>query len=121
MKILIVDDEALVRKALRRAAESKRHEVFEAPDGVEGLRLWRDVKPDLVFLDVLMPGLSGPQLLEELGDRIGAKVIMMSAYTGERAGVPQSWPNVDLFLSKPFANIFEVIEKAEAVHDAGGH
>lgn len=120
MKILIVDDEGLVRKALRRASESKQHQVFEAADGVEGLRIWREVQPDLVFLDVLMPGLSGPQLLEEIGDRKGAKVIMMSAYTGEQTGVPQSWPNVDLFLPKPFVNIFNVIEKAEAVCNASG-
>lgn len=115
MKILIVDDEALVRKALRRASEARKHDVTEAKDGAEGLKLWQELKPDLVFLDVLMPGLSGPQLLEELKDRCGAKVIMMSAYTGEKAGVPLTWPDVDLFLPKPFANIFTVIEKAEEI------
>ena len=119
MKILVVDDEVLVRKAIRRAAESRSHEVHEAKDGAEGLKVWREVKPELVFLDVLMPGMSGPQLLDELGDREGAKVIMMSAYTGELAGIPQSWPNVDLFMPKPFANIFTVIEKAEEVYGVG--
>ena len=116
MKILIVDDEALVRKALRRASEAKSHQVVEAKDGTEGLKVWEEEKPDLVFLDVLMPGLSGPQVLEEMVDRFGAKVIMMSAYTGEKAGVPSNWPPVDLFLPKPFANIFSVIEQAEAIY-----
>lgn len=111
MKILIVDDEDLVRRSLRRAAEIRGHEVIEASDGEEGLKLWRKNKPELVFLDVLMPQLTGPQVLEELGDRSGTKVIMMSAYTGEEKG--RAWPPFDLFIPKPFANIFEVIERAE--------
>ena len=53
MKILIVDDEPLVRKSLSRACRSKGHEVVEAVDGTEGLAKWRETTPDLVFLDVL--------------------------------------------------------------------
>ena len=49
MKILVVDDEALVRKSLRRAAEARGHEVVEAVDGEEGLKKWAEVAPDLVF------------------------------------------------------------------------
>lgn len=113
MNILIVDDEDLVRRSLRRAAELKGHVVVEAKDGDEGLKLWQSSKPDIVFLDVLMPGLTGPQVLEEIEDRKGARVILISAYTGEEKS--RAWPPFDLFIPKPFANIFEVIERAEAL------
>jgi len=111
VKFLIVDDEDLVRRSLRRAAESRGHEVIEAEDGEKGLNIWKKNKPDVVFLDVLMPGLTGPQVLEEMDDRKGARVILMSAYTGEEKS--RAWPAYDLFIPKPFANIFEVIERAE--------
>ena len=113
MKILIVDDEALVRKSLKRAAESRGHEVVEAEDGEQGLKKWGEISPDLVFLDVLMPGLTGPQLLQELPDRLGAITVLMSAYTGDTESESRAWPSYDLFISKPFENIFEVVEKAE--------
>jgi two-component system, response regulator PdtaR len=113
VKILIVDDESIVRRSLRRAAESRGHQVFEANDGEQCLQLWKSSKPDLVFLDVLMPGLTGPQVLEEISDRGGAKVVLMSAYTGTDEKQKKSWPSYDLFIPKPFENIFEVIERAE--------
>jgi two-component system, response regulator PdtaR len=111
MKLLIVDDEEIVRLSLRRAAELKGHEVFEAKDGEEGLEMWRRLRPELVFLDVLMPGLTGPQVLEEIGDRQDAKVILISAYTGQEKS--KRWPPYDLFIAKPFANIFDVVSAAE--------
>ena len=119
MKILIVDDENLVRTALRRAAESRGHVVFEAQDGLEGLKRWNETQPDLVFLDVIMPGLTGPSLLKELGDDVKAKVILMSAYMGDWKENGQSIPEtVSLFISKPFNNIFDVIQKAEGIVDS---
>ncbi|MCB0384469.1 MAG: response regulator, partial [Bdellovibrionales bacterium] len=59
MRVLIVDDEPLVRRALKRVAEMRGHEVVEAENGSQGLEKWKQENPQLVFLDVLMPGLSG--------------------------------------------------------------
>ena len=112
MKILIVDDEPLVRKSLSRACRSKGHEVVEAVDGAEGLAKWRATAPDLVFLDVLMPGLSGPELLRE-PDKSKAKVILMSAYSGEHNIVTAQQMGADMFIPKPFEDIFSVVAKAE--------
>ncbi|MEZ4872450.1 MAG: response regulator [Bdellovibrionales bacterium] len=64
-KILIVDDEDIVRRALFWVLDRSVFEVFEAKDGVEALEMWGDVKPDLVFLDVLMLSKTGVQVLEE--------------------------------------------------------
>lgn len=113
MKILIVDDEPLVRRSLSRVMKSKGHEVIEAQDGNEGVEKWRSEKPDLVFLDVLMPGLSGPQVLREMGDKKNAKVILMSAYAGEHNMETAMQMGADLFIPKPFDDIFAVLHTAE--------
>lgn len=112
MKVLVVDDEILVRRSLGRVLRARGHEVTEAVDGGEGLQLWKEIDPDLVFLDVLMPGLSGTQVLEEIGPH-RAKVVLMSAYAGEQDLEKTTVPRVDLFLPKPFEDIFEIVQKAE--------
>lgn len=91
--------------------------MIEAVDGTEGLAEWRAAAPDLVFLDVLMPGLSGPQLLDELGEAEARKavVILMSAYSGEHNMETAQAMGASLFIPKPFDNIFEVVAKAEAL------
>ncbi len=114
MKILIVDDEAIVRRSLRRAAEHRGHEAIEAEGGQQGLQLWCQESPDLVFLDVLMPDLSGPEVLSRLGEKKGpAKVILISAYAGDYDSGAAQQMGADLFLPKPFADIFKVIDLAE--------
>jgi two-component system, response regulator PdtaR len=123
VRILIVDDEPLVRKSLGRACRSKGHEVIEAIDGAEGLTKWLAEKPDLVFLDVLMPGLSGPELLMEIsrkldpqaGGKRSGRVILMSAYSGEHNVATAQQMGADLFIPKPFDDVFAVVAKAEAL------
>jgi two-component system, response regulator PdtaR len=109
VKILIVDDESLVRRSLHRVCVSRGHEVKEAVDGEQGLEIWESWFPDLVFLDVLMPKLNGPELLTNLKVPKTAKVVMMSAYTGNS----NPHAGADLFLTKPFADIFTTVKTAE--------
>lgn len=113
MKILIVDDEALVRRSLSRALKSKGHEVLEAVDGNEGLKLWETTQPDLVFLDVLMPGLTGPQVLKEIGAKKTGRVVLISAFSGEHNMETAVQMGADLFVPKPFEDIFAVVKMAE--------
>ena len=119
MKILIVDDEPLVRKSLGRACRARGHEVVEAADGIEGLSVWKSALPNLVFLDVLMPGLSGPELLKEIAKEPGssqaarARVILMSAYSGEHNVATAQQMGADLFVPKPFEDVFAIVAKAE--------
>ena len=115
MKILIVDDEALVRRSLSRAFQSRGHQIFEAENGELGLQMWLEHKPELVMLDVLMPKLTGPQVLRELGNRKTGKVILMSAYGGDHNIQTSLEMGADLFIAKPFENIFEVVERAEGI------
>lgn len=113
MKILIVDDETLVRRSLSRAFKGKGHEVLEAVDGNEGLQMWQTSDPDLVFLDVLMPGRTGPEVLKEMRSQSQAKVILMSAFAGEHNMETALQMGANLFVPKPFEDIFAVVKLAE--------
>lgn len=64
--VLIVDDEQKICRALGRAMERFDCRVRHANDGAAGLRAVREDTPDLVLLDLVMPGMNGPQFLEEL-------------------------------------------------------
>jgi DNA-binding response OmpR family regulator len=116
MKVLIVDDEPLVRLSLRRALEKSGHQVVEAEDGQHGETEWRALEPDLVYLDVLMPRMSGPDLLKAMtqrAPRAGGKVILMSAFTGEYDLAKAQSLGADMFVLKPFDDIFAIVRLGE--------
>jgi CheY-like chemotaxis protein len=121
MKILIVDDEPLVRKSLGRAFKAKGHEVIEAVDGADGWQRWNEMlqartPPDIVLVDVLMPGLSGPELLREMRQSTQdwrGRVILMSAYSGEHNVTTAQQLGADLFVPKPFDDVFALVKTAE--------
>ena len=114
MKVLVIDDEPLVRRSLSRALKQRGHEIFEAPDGLQGLEAWKQLQPDLVFVDVLMPGMKGPEVIQQMKGS-SAKIILMTAFSGEEIVSEQDLP-IDLFLKKPFENIFDIVLKAEELH-----
>ena len=112
LKFLIVDDELLIRKAITLSAKQRGHKTQSAENGIEGLKIWKEFKPDLVFLDVLMPDMDGFTVLNHVPENVKTKVILISAHDDlsqkeiENAGA-------DLFIKKPFPDIFQLIEKAE--------
>jgi two-component system, response regulator PdtaR len=112
MKVLIIDDEPLVRRSLSRAFQSKGHSIFEAGDGWQGLLAWKENSPDLIFVDFLMPGLKGPEVIEKALAFNHGKIILMTAYSGEEM-MPDQTAHAALFLKKPFEDIFEVVKRAE--------
>lgn len=115
MKILIVDDEALVRRSLSRALKLKGHEVREATNGSEGLEAWKEWMPDLVFLDVLMPLLTGPEVLKKMNESNTAKVILISAFSGDHNMQTAQQMGATIFIPKPFEDIFAVVATAEGL------
>lgn len=66
IKILLVEDSKFLRLATERALARAGYEVASASDGEEGLRLARERKPDLILLDMLLPKMSGPDVLAAL-------------------------------------------------------
>lgn len=117
MNLLIIDDEPLVRRSLHRVLQSEGWNIHEAQDGSEGLKEWVRLEPDLVLLDVLMPGLSGPQVLEQLPEplRRKTKVVMMSAFTGEWSQSKTEELGVNAFIPKPFEDIFAIAQQIKGI------
>ncbi len=66
LKILVVDDEPSARRELRKFLEGKGYDVVEASSGDEGVEVYRQERPDVVLLDIMMPGMSGLAALQEL-------------------------------------------------------
>src|SRR5437588_13113362 len=76
-KILVVDDERLVRWSLRQKCEEWGYQVVEAPAGEAGLRLAQHESPDLILLDVRLPDLNGLQVLQQLKKNGDARAVIM--------------------------------------------
>ena len=103
MKILIIDDEATVRELAFAYLEPEGYVVRSAADGPSGLALARSFRPDLVVLDVMLPGLDGIQLLQRLRRDSQAYVIMLSARAEEIDKVTGLAVGADDYMTKPFS------------------
>ncbi len=111
MKVLIVDDEPLIRRSLERAFQKRGHQVLVASDAFEGYELWSSFDPDVCLVDVLMPKMTGPELIQKVGDNTKAKVVLMTAFSGHNDSIAHA--QHDLFLRKPFEDIMGLIQKVE--------
>ncbi|HTA41649.1 MAG TPA: response regulator [Bryobacteraceae bacterium] len=103
-KVLIADDKATSRELIRTVLEGSGYEVNEANDGIEALNRARELQPDLVILDLHMPGLDGFGVLAELrrDDAFAATPIMAltaSAMQGDRDRAMAA--GFDSYVSKP--------------------
>jgi DNA-binding response OmpR family regulator len=113
MKFLVIDDEPLVRRSLARAIRARGHECTEAADGEDGLRLWESESPQGVFVDVLMPGLSGPEVVSRARANKALRpsfIALISAFSGDDSEKLALECGANIFIAKPFANIFEVVD-----------
>ena len=115
-RVLVIDDEAPIRLLCRVNLEAEGMEVLEASDGPTGLEKARNEEPDVILLDVMMPGLDGWQVAEELldGDRTSAiPIVFLTA----RAEVRDRARGLDLggidYVTKPF----NPVELAPLVRD----
>jgi response regulator NasT len=82
MRVLIAEDEALIRMDLREMLEEEGHDVVgEARDGEEAVSLTRSLAPDLVFMDINMPKMSGTEAAAIIGDEQLAPVVMVTAFS----------------------------------------
>ena len=118
MKILVIDDDKIIRHALNRAFTSRGHKVFTGSDGREGVDIWKKEKPDIVLLDIIMPHLSGNQILQMKDELPKAKIVVMSAYTGDQYSFKSLASLSDMSLIKPFDDIFTVVQQIEKLIDS---
>ena len=101
--ILIVDDEMLTLHTLRKALEKEGYEIFIAETGEKALEIYGIHKPHLVLLDLMLPGISGTEVLKRIKDREGETiVIMMTAYEILEKAVEAMKLGAYDYLLKPF-------------------
>ncbi len=102
-RILVVEDEATLRRLVHRALTSRGHQIVTAHDGPEALQLGLADPPDLVVTDVILPGLDGPALTERLReDHPSLPVLLTSGYAPEDMAGQVEEDERTMFLPKPF-------------------
>jgi DNA-binding response OmpR family regulator len=111
--VLVVDDENDIRGLVRELLQRAGHQVAEAPDGNEALKRFYAEKPDLVILDVQMPGLDGWGVLERIRELSDVPVIMLTARTDELDKVRGLRAGADDYVTKPFGRQ-ELLARVEA-------
>jgi two-component system response regulator (stage 0 sporulation protein F) len=112
-KLLIVDDQAGIRMLLMEVFGAEGYETFQAANGKEALALVREQMPDLVLLDMKIPGMDGLEILKKIKEiNRDIKVIMMTAY-GELDIIKQA---TDLGALMHFTKPFDIDELRVAVN-----
>lgn len=103
--ILIVDDEARMRKLIKDFLTSKGHSILEAKDGEEALQIFEENKPKikLILLDVMMPKLDGWSVLRQIRQTSQLPIIMLTARGEEQDELFGFELGVDEYISKPFS------------------
>ena len=120
--VLVCDDEEPLRALVRASLGESGHQFFEARDGDESLELARRVHPDVIVLDMMMPGRSGLEVLQALRadpELAATPVVVLTARTqlGDRADATEA--GADRFVTKPFSPlelasvVAEVLERRE--------
>ena len=100
-KILVIDDEANIRRVFTAQLQQAGYETLEAADGLEGLRRFYSDQPDLVVLDVAMPSMDGWQVLDRLREVSSVPVLMLTAAGQDHEKVRGLNSGADDYITKP--------------------
>ena len=113
-RVLVVDDEPHIRDVLRGYLEADGFAVVEAADGASAVRLVRDERPDLVLLDVMLPGVDGLEVLRQVRAFSDVYVILVTARAEEVDKLVGLGVGADDYVTKPFSTR-EVTARVKAV------
>ena len=102
-KILVIDDEPSITNLVSAYLKPEGYEVYLAADGNAGLKAARTFKPDLIILDLMLPGMDGLELLSRLRRESEVYVIMLTARTEETDKVVGLSVGADDYVTKPFS------------------
>ncbi|HFN2623786.1 TPA: response regulator transcription factor, partial [Enterococcus faecium] len=114
MKILIVDDEASILDIVEAYLSAKGYQVFRALSGNEALTKVDVVQPDLIVLDLMLPGLSGLEVCKKIRDSSTVPIIMLTAKTAEKDILEGLSLGADDYITKPFSPK-ELVVRVETV------
>jgi len=114
MKILVVDDEALLVKGIRFNLQNEGYEVITGSDGLEAVRAVQEQNPDLVVLDVMMPNMDGMTACAKIREFSDVPVILLTAKAEDMDKLIGFDHGADDYLTKPF-NILELKARIRAM------
>jgi len=102
-KILVVDDEPSIVNLVSSYLKAEGYEVYVASEGLAGLKAARAYKPDIIVLDIMLPGMDGLELLSRLRRESDAYVILLTAKTEETDKIVGLAVGADDYVTKPFS------------------
>ena len=112
-RILVADDEAEIREVLRLYLEKEGYEVAEAADGAEAVRQMKSGTIDLAILDIMMPGLNGYRVLQNVREENNLPVLMLSAKSSDSDKILGLDLGADDYITKPFVPL-EVVARVRS-------
>ncbi|MBQ8188465.1 MAG: response regulator transcription factor [Lachnospiraceae bacterium] len=113
-KVLVVDDEKLIVKGIRFSLEQDGMEVSCAYDGEEALEIAKNEKFDIILLDVMLPGLSGFEVCQQIREFSDVPIVMLTAKGDDMDKILGLEYGADDYITKPF-NILEVKARIKAI------
>jgi DNA-binding response OmpR family regulator len=113
-RILVVDDEPALRDAVGYALRSEGYEVTTIGDGESAVELVSADPPDVVVLDVMLPGLSGVEVCRRLRDTVDIPIVMLTARDAEVDRVMGLEAGADDYVTKPFS-MAELVSRVRAI------
>lgn len=105
-KILLAEDEEVLRMLVVDSLEDEGHDIDEASDGVEALELVKMHEYDLILMDYMMPGITGLEVIKEIRQMPGkqkVKILMLSAKSQKSDQEQVLQEGADYFMAKPFS------------------
>lgn len=102
-KILVIDDEPSIINLVSAYLKPEGYEIYTAADGTAGLKAARAFKPDLIILDLMLPGMDGIELLSQLRRESNVYVILLTAKTEEIDKIVGLSVGADDYVTKPFS------------------
>ena len=103
VKILVIDDEEAIINLVTSYLRPEGYEIYTAADGVSGLQVFRAFNPDLILLDIMLPGMDGIELLSKIRRESDTYVIMLTAKSEEIDKIVGLSIGADDYVTKPFS------------------
>jgi two-component system KDP operon response regulator KdpE len=112
--VLVVDDEEYILAFIGIRLKVSGYKVLTAADGIQALEIIRNIVPDLVVIDLIMPRMDGPTLLKEIREFSSVPVIILSSIESHDVIVQELLNGADDYIHKPF-NPDDLVARIEAV------
>ena len=117
VRVLVVDDELSLRMLINATLKGKNYHTYEAEDGIEALNIIKSQQPDLIILDVMMPGMSGYEVCKTIKsdpelNKIKILLLTAKVQISDREEAQKS--GADYFLAKPFCS-YELLKMINGI------